>query len=224
VLFIVGSPSITGMSTHIATLGENTAHVLTAYRELKGWTTIHLVTSTRYQKNAEELSELFKQLGVVTVIHIVDPFAHDALDTTTTVMIDIVRSAKDEVSFNITGGTNLMGAIALSCAYFTGSRAYYILDPSKSEDHPVVELPIPRINYADSITSRQYDVLSAIGSHSPEPIRSVGELAAHLGYTSQRLLPHLNNLERMNLITIDRSGRNHGIRITRSGLIMLQFK
>lgn len=216
------------MNIHIAPVGKETNHILVAFKELKGFDQLYLITGKKFKSNAEEIREKLSDFGVECFIDIVDPFQKDSLQKILNYIVKVVKKHKqDEIYINITGGTNLMGAAALSAAYFTKSNAYYVLDSRlvKKEEKKTVMLPIPKISFFDALTNTQKEILLEIVNEIKKngPINNIKDYSNKKKWSQQRIKPHLDALERMGLLKIDKSKKEHIIELTESTEIILEF-
>ncbi|MCB9361881.1 DUF1887 family protein [Candidatus Woesearchaeota archaeon] len=216
------------MNIHIAPVGQEIGHVRVALNELRGIDKLYLFTGDKFKQNADDLKKSLADFGVDVVVQVIDPFSQDSIQNILDYIIDIVKKhAADEVYINITGGTNLMGAAALSAAYFVGAKAYYVLDSRKIDKskNKVVMLPIPKISFFDALTETQKKVLLDIATHIAKkgPIQNIQAYAKSIGWSHPRIKPHLDALEQMQLIEVDRTARECTIKLTKSAETILNF-
>ena len=212
--------------THIAGVGENTTHVLVAFKEL-GFDKLYLFTGKKFEENAEKVRTHLEPFNVQVEITIVDPFKQDSMNSILSYILKIIKECgDDEIFINITGGTNLMGAVSLSAAYFTKSNAYYVLD-SRIDDNKDknVMLPVPNISYSELLSDTQRDLLIKLKKELDEngPIENIRNYAEKINWSQQRIKPHLDILEEKGIICIDRKDKQHKLSVSRSGEIIIQF-
>lgn len=206
-------------------MGNNTTHLFTALQEI-GFDKVYLITGKRFLKNAEEVKEKLSIFPNIFIeIKTIDPFSSNCLSIIINYISEVKKNENSELLINITGGTNLMGAAALSAAYYTKSQAYYVLDKSFSTtdgSSPVVYIPIPKISLVDGLTTTQKDLMLQIEKKSSKKtIKSLKELADSMGWTIQRLKPHIHNLEEKGLVQTDKSLKEHSLKLTEAAITML---
>lgn len=215
------------MNIHIAPVGKELGHVRVAFNKMQGFDRLYLITSKKYEANAEQLGKELEGFGVKTSIMNIDPFEEGALNNILDIMLKIIKENRShQIFINISGGTNLMGAAALCAAYFTQVKAYYVLDSRKAEEgaNLIVELPIPKVSYANSLTPTQKEILQKIAElTSKAPIKNIRKFAESLGWSQQRIKPHIDSLKEMRLISIDQEEKEHTVTLTQEGKIILEL-
>jgi DNA-binding MarR family transcriptional regulator len=143
------------------------------------------------------------------------------------------KKSNAEILINVTGGTNLMASIASTASFIGGVRAYYVLDPNKTNSKKLVfELPIPIMPKTNTLRKRQSEILGRINQYK---IINNKKIETELGLRPQEVNYHLTELEKKNLIKVSRGWeyqkgekikidkRQITIEITKSGEFISDF-
>ena len=162
------------MVVHIAVIGTETAHVIEWLRS-GSIEKIYLLHSKKtaeidFPKKARELDKQIKKLypGVEIIKRVIEN-AFNLDDTQDAISEIFYYETKDnkvqnqEITINVTGGTNVQGAAAVLSAFKHGTKADYILDRriNKNLDSYIVPLPIPSIGIVN-MNKTQQEVLQLI--------------------------------------------------------------
>jgi len=161
------------MVVHIAPIGTETAHVMEWLRS-GSVQKIYLLHSRKtakvdFPKKARDLAKKIKDLYPDCIIfkRVIENAFN--LDDTLDAITDIIYNERDngvlnqEITINVTGGTNVQGAAAVLSAFKHGTKADYILDRriNKNLDSYIVPLPIPSIGIVN-MNKTQQEVLQLI--------------------------------------------------------------
>ena len=162
------------MVVHIAPIGTETAHVIEWLRN-GSVEKIYLLHSKKtaevdFPKKARDLEKKIKDLYPDCIIfkRVIENAFN--LDDTLDAITDIIYNERDngvlnqEITINVTGGTNVQGAAAVLSAFKHGTKADYILDRREAEknlDSYIVPLPIPSIGIVN-MNKTQQEVLQLI--------------------------------------------------------------
>ena len=162
------------MVVHIAPIGTETAHVMEWLRS-GSVQKIYLLHSRKtakvdFPKKARDLAKKIKDLYPDCIIfkRVIENAFN--LDDTLDAITDIIYNERDngvlnqEITINVTGGTNVQGAAAVLSAFKHGTKADYILDRREAEknlDSYIVPLPIPSIGIVN-MNKTQQEVLQLI--------------------------------------------------------------
>ncbi len=128
---------------HIALVGEDKNNVIKGIG-LIGGSELYPITSKKFADDGfKELNEKIPYCDVHSDLDgtplIIDPFSEDAYEKLVGLILDIsqrIDTEEDELYINITGGTNLMSAAAMSGALLARATAYYVL-----MDNTYIKLP-----------------------------------------------------------------------------------
>jgi hypothetical protein len=162
------------MVVHIAPIGRETAHVIEWLRS-GSVQKIYLLHSRKtakvdFPKKARDLEKQIKKMypGVEIIKRVIEN-AFNLDDTQDAISEIFYYETKDnkvqnqEITINVTGGTNVQGAAAVLSAFKHGTKADYILDRriNKNLDSYIVPLPIPSIGIVN-VNKTQQEVLQLI--------------------------------------------------------------
>ena len=162
------------MVVHIAPIGTETAHVIEWLRS-GSVQKIYLLHSRKtakvdFPKKARDLEKQIKKMypGVEIIKRVIEN-AFNLEDTQDAISEIFYYETKDnkvqnqEITINVTGGTNVQGAAAVLSAFKHGTKADYILDRriNKNLDSYIVPLPIPSIGIVN-MNKTQQEVLQFI--------------------------------------------------------------
>ena len=163
------------MVVHIAPIGRETAHVIEWLRS-GSVQKIYLLHSRKtakvdFPKKARDLEKQIKKMypGVEIIKRVIEN-AFNLDDTQDAISEIFYYETKDnkvqnqEITINVTGGTNVQGAAAVLSAFKHGTKADYILDRREAEknlDSYIVPLPIPSIGIVN-MNKTQQEVLQLI--------------------------------------------------------------
>jgi hypothetical protein len=138
--------------------------------------------------------------------------------------LDPTLNNKDFV-INITGGTKLMVSAASTAAYLSGSKLYYVMDPTKFRgDDPVQELPLPIRAENDNkgntskTTAIILEKIKNLGKCNHIMLREELRKEKRLK-KKQRIQYHLDKLRDHELITI-----SHGWSYIKNGKTKIDYK
>ena len=155
------------MVVHIAVIGTETAHV-TEWLRSGSVEKIYLLHSRKtsdddFPKKARDLAKKIKDLYPDCIIfkRVIENAFN--LDDTLDAISEIIYNERDngvlnqEITINVTGGTNIQGAAAVLSAFKHGTKADYILDRRKRKnlDSYIVPLPIPSIGIVNRNKTQQ---------------------------------------------------------------------
>jgi len=128
---------------HIALTGEDKENIVKGVG-LIGAKELYPITSKKYADDGfDDLVDRIPFCKVHRTIDgeplIIDPFGDDAYLELVGLILDITKKVDDEddIYINITGGTSLMSAAAMSGALLAHATAYYVLERKKE----VIRLP-----------------------------------------------------------------------------------
>jgi len=224
------------MKVHIMSIGTQIVHAYTALRYYN-YDKVYLIVGQNQKeekreqfiknyeiskKNAEELRKFIQQSQAQAEIIQVRAFEKDSLQLLLDVYRDIKNKEKNnEIYINITGGTNLMGSAALIAAYFYHANAYYVLNPKFTKGDLVVELPVPKITYADALPRAKKTVLKMLYTRKDHKVDKKTALVDNKNFKSiQAVNPHLEALADMNLVRITKKGKMQVVELTPAGEII----
>jgi hypothetical protein len=211
------------MNIHIMPVGKTIGHVLTAFKEFK---IDKLILISSHDCN-DKVTEIKDKVGVFDVdidIKIIDPFKQDSYAKIVDYILDCFTKNPDKTYYiNITGGTNLMSSAALTAAHFIGANAYYVLKTETNGN--IIEVPIVKISFSDALTDKQRQMLKTLHRETRDKgmIKNISDFASKYGDYKQKVLYHLSEFEKLNLIKIDRSSREHILRFTTTGELIIKM-
>ena len=208
------------MNIHITPMGRNTGHIYTAMKEFK-IDRLVLITGKEFLNNAREIESHLVPFDTITVITTIDPFQTTSYGKIVDFIIsEYLRHLDDSIFVNITGGTNLMSSAALTAAQFIGASAYYVI--KNTDENTIINVPIIKISLRDTLTPKQQLIFKNIQEEITRSgkIKNISEFAEKYGSYKQKVLFHLANLEKMNIINIDRSKREHSLTLTETGRLV----
>ena len=104
---------------------------------------IIVFTGKKYIEDVKKYSEF----------QIIDPFDVQEISLS---MINTIKSISEDIMINITEGTNVMAAGALTASYYTGIKTVYV----SKED--IVTLPVPSSGYDGYLTKKTKILLKKI--------------------------------------------------------------
>ncbi|MFW6383110.1 MAG: hypothetical protein ACOCZQ_00545 [Nanoarchaeota archaeon] len=212
------------MSVHIASLGKETGHIMSAFKNYK-IESLLLITSKKFENEALEIKKKVGYFDTETDIVYIDPFSQRAymeiLNQTFSFLKE--RDSKEGIFFNITGGTNLMSSAVLTAAQFLGGSAYYIIKGKGGDEF--IEVPIVKISLKDALTQKQKRILNIIFREQKRSgaITNLNNFAQRSGLYKQKLRFYIQHFEKLNLIRINKNGREHTLELTETGHLIKQL-
>ena len=223
---------------HIATVGENIAHVVRGVFILEA-TELYLITSeiykrgstidsiTRVEKELEQFPiKVNDKLGTSPLL--IDPFQNDSFEKIVEIIIDIMDSRKGENAdfyVNITGGTNLMTAAAAAAANLTGTIAYYVLRPTEEKEPEKEIIKIPPHVIDSNLHERRKRILEILFSEGESNDSDIFKiLRKENKELSERQIRYpLEQMEKDGYITRTRKGRYNINSLTVWGRIAIKL-
>lgn len=212
------------MNLHIATLGKEIGHVMSSFKEFKIDKLI-IITSKEFENKADEVKEKIGYFNIEAEIKIIDPFTKESYSSIIETIIKEVKQNKEEneIFINITGGTNLMSSAALTAAQYLGANAYYVIKGTKRDQF--IKVPILKISLKDSLSLKQRKIFEMMYRESQKTgfIKNLNKFAEASGLYKQKLQFYLDQFQKLSLIEIDKSEREHTLKITPTGKIIKQL-
>jgi DNA-binding transcriptional ArsR family regulator len=193
------------LNVHIALVGKTEEPILNGVYAYGAVDKLYLLHSDLTKSTATKIKKILKSsLAREIILRDIDAFSMNSIVNR---IIEVARSESYNNRFiNITGGTNLMAGAACAASFFTGSQAYYILNPN---DLPkgtpridqLVKIPIPKVPLFNAIEGMKIRILqfltTKIDCTSSKLIRKEMEEVS-----PQLISYHLKELEKMELITL----------------------
>jgi len=212
------------MNLHIATLGKEIGHIMSSFKEFK-IEKLLLITSKDFEDRAKEIQEKVGYFNIITDIVYIDPFHSTSYVEIITKIFEYVKNQDKEYElfFNITGGTNLMSSAALTAAQFIGGSAYYVIKGKQRDEF--ITIPIIKISLKDSITEKQKKILDIVYREIKKngKIKNLNKFSEDYGLYKQKLRFYIQQFEKLNLIKIDKSSREHTLELTETGELIKQL-
>tara|TARA_Y100000310_G_scaffold268793_1_gene281575 strand:- start:5364 stop:6017 length:654 start_codon:yes stop_codon:yes gene_type:complete len=205
------------MIVHIATMGDSST-LVDGYNYHKNIDKFYILTSKEFSKN-------IPKLDTKIILKNIDPFK---VESTINMVIQIVENEKDsDIYINVTGGTNAMAAGALSAAYYTGTKAYYVLNDKKLKKkiplkNKIIELPVPNIPYLRKLKKKQLYWLFKLNKKIIESkVDSITQKQLAEGRKPQVLTSHIRSLEKVGLIKINKEKGHRNLSLTNEGRLFV---
>lgn len=184
------------MDTDIMLLGRNESIIIDAIRYFK-CKKIFFITSKEFEYNAIKLQKLYPEKDIR--YECIDPFKLEEVKKISSIIKREKESCDpgDTIRINITGGINLMAAMALEAAYINNCNQikcmpYYkpIKEKVKEGKDIVTEIPLPNIIY--SLTDEQIRILKHINKKIEEDIKNggIGEINSITTLSSELYNPN----------------------------------
>jgi predicted transcriptional regulator len=227
------------MEVHIMPIGMRIEHVYSAIQHFK-IQKLYLIIGklpkgeketkfiANYHKakaNTQEINDYMAKMNTTVIVKEVSAFEENSLQLFLEEVKNIVDQEKGNlIRINITGGTNLMGAAALTASYFYKTEAYYVLDTSKggSENiENIVFLPVPRIDYTDALPAAKKKVLLMLSEKGGKVEKKTDLVDKVTFKTIQAINPHIVALAKMNLVKIQQDGKTQSVELTEAGRLVL---
>ena len=212
------------MNLHIATLGKEIGHIMSSFKEFK-IDKLLLITSKDFEDKAKEVQKKVGFFNIITDIVYVNPFHSSSYVEIINGVFKYIKNQENkyDLFFNITGGTNLMSSAALTAAQFIGGSAYYVIKGEKKDEFFFV--PIVKISLRDSMTEKQKNILNIIYREIKKngKIKNLNKFSKDYGLYKQKLRFYIQQFEKLNLIKIDRSDREHSLELTETGKLIKQL-
>jgi CRISPR/Cas system-associated protein Csm6 len=208
------------MNTHIVTVGKTIGHVLTSLKQFNVDKVI-LISSLECKEQVDEIVRRVVIFNIETEIKNIKPFERDSYKEIVNFIIEYsIKHPREKYFINVTGGTNLMSAAAQTAAHFIGASAYYVL--KNDTDDKIIEVPVIKFSLHNALTKTQKIIFKALSVEIKKhgEVRNMSKFAASNRTYKQRILHHINELEKLNLIKIDRSKREHRITFTTTGELL----
>lgn len=169
------------------TLGFTPAKFLPTIRERDNVerTVVFHNNNSKSQQAARAIEAYCKEIGIPCLQRPVDAF--DLVECSSAMQDEIRKTRKENVLFNVTGGTKVLTAAAILTCILEGVRATYVHEESGEE----VRLPLLTAPYEDLLTEPQRLVLRHVAAH---PGSSQQEICNHLGLTKPTVSHHIGKL------------------------------
>ncbi len=106
---------------------------------------------------------------------------------------DLQQYERDNVVFNITGGTKAMAGAAIITSILEGIQVVF----NDWENNRVVEYPVLRMRYEDTLTKRQKEILKYI--HRKDECK-FSEVVKSMGVSKSTISHHIRELEEKGFI------------------------
>ena len=214
------------MNIHICLVGLTMGPILDGLDLYGAIDKIYLLHSLETKKTAAKIKTLVNKVSEKEIIlQKIQPFHME--DIVNTILEIHKNESKNKIFVNITGGTRIMSGAACSASFFIGAQAYYVLDkeknPSQSKANTLVELPIPKIPFYETLDPIQKKILHILNS---EEKYGVSFLREKLKISPQSLSYHLRILKKRNLIeTMDDESdtRRHILQLKNAGKLMANW-
>jgi CRISPR locus-related DNA-binding protein len=197
-----------------------TPEAITAGLRFKKADKIYLLHSKETLKYAEKLDKDLSAVGYAKIyLEEINPFE---LNSTVYKIIEIKnKEVNNNISINITGGTNLMAGAATSAAYFCGASAFYVLfDKKNKQSTGIYELPIPNLPYFKNLNKEKREILTFVSKKGQ--VKQI-DIARDLGKTPQAISRHLKTLKRMKFVNIEENGREKIVNLTNEGKLVISW-
>jgi len=110
--------------------------------------------------------------------------------------LSMQKAQKNEIVFNVTGGTKVMCAAALLACILEGVNAVYVNEDTKEE----LELPVIPYEYKHNLSKGQKKILQAI--HALGRNCTLTELVKQTNLKKSTISYHISKLRRMGLVEI----------------------
>lgn len=199
----------------IVTVGQKREPIYETIKQTDKIKKIFYLATEETKENAESLKKEFKNLYDSEMV-VVEP---DSFYDIISVAADIVKHQKEEVVFNITGGTKTMSLACYSLAAINDNKCFYIYYYKGMMKK--IELPIINIPNIEAVkkNKRKYQILEFLSSEN----KSLSDISSKLNLKKPTIFGHLEKLEKMKLI--GKSGRQKNLKfhITESGKILLRL-
>ncbi len=184
-----------------------------------------LITSKEFEDKAKEVQEKVGYFNITTDIVYINPFHSTSYVEIVNEVFKYIKNqdGKFELFFNITGGTNLMSSAALTAAQFIGGSAYYVIKGKQKDEF--ISVPIVKVSLKDSMTEKQKKILDIIYREIKKSgkIKNLNKFSEDYGLYKQKLRFYIQQFEKLNLIKIDRSDREHSLELTETGELIKQL-
>lgn len=159
---------------HIALVGADKNNIIKGVGIIGG-KELYPIVSKKFAKDGfKELDENIPFCKVHRTLQevplTIEPFEEDAYLNLVGKILDIHKEIgeSDEIYINITGGTNLMSAAAMSGALLTHSTAYYVLE----RENEVIRLPWHSYNI-NRLNEKDRDVIRYLFEHDGASDKSI---------------------------------------------------
>ena len=223
---------------HISIIGKTKEPIIEGIRHYGNPTKVYLLHSKndknfQFTNLAKTVKKKIEESWCKTELVLIDAFDAESVLRKILTIISKHKNSNSKILVNVTGGTNLLASIASTASFIGGVRAYYVLDPAKSESEELVfELPIPIIPRANTLRKRQSSILQKINEYKKINNKKI---ESDLKLRPTELNYHLIELEKKNLITISRGWeytkdskiktdkRQITIEVTKSGEFISEF-
>jgi hypothetical protein len=216
------------VNIHIALVGDNEGPILSGIQQYGAVDRVYLLHSSKTEQIAKKIKIILEPLGIKKIIlKIIDPFS---MSNIVEVLTNIAKQeSSNNLFINITGGTNLMAGAATATSFFIGAQAYYIKIPNKvSENIPskslLVELPVPKIPYHNSLEQTQISILKSIAKKNGRTTNKI--ITNELKMSPQIISYHIKELQRKKLIVTDtdkNDSRKKVLSLTNAGNLVLNW-
>ena len=210
---------------HIALVGRDTDNIVNGIMK-QGGDELYPITSEQYlQQSVPEIVRRLPAVRVHSEINgrslMVDPFCEKSFVTIVGLIIEIVQARKrkeTDILINITGGTNLMSAAAVTGAMLTGAGAYYVnRDPEREQFHAsIIDLPLIMDSVKLLGNERRKKILHLLAGVDE---RTNDELASTLMLGKKSVSKLIMELEGKGLVRSRKEGKHRKNSITDEGRI-----
>lgn len=211
------------MNVHICTLGKTIGHVLSSFTHYK-IDRLVIISSPECKDSVEDLKHKIEVFGIDVDLYAIDPFCKDSYYQIVDFIVDYyLKFPKEQFYINITGGTNLMSSAALTSAHFIGANTYYVLKDNRRDN--IIEVPLLKFSINDALTEKQKIILRILHKeiYKKGEISNISEFASKEGTYKQRLMHYIYELEKLNIINVDRSKREYKIKFTPTGALLYKL-
>lgn len=213
------------MEIHIATLGLNEKIILSAVKKYS-IDKLYLITSKDCKEQLNKIKSIFNEIGIEIEVYYIDPFKSESYSKILDYFISIRKEhEKDNIHVNITGGTNFMTAAALSGSQFIQAKPYYITMDKKTEKQNFLEVPIVNISFKDTLTDKQKKIFILIYQSliKTKEIKNINTFAESIGLSKQNFKQFSDNFVKLNLIEIEKDGKENVIKPTNTGTLIMSL-
>lgn len=208
------------MTVVFGTLGFTPNKLLPTVRNHDGVT--HLVFfhdhDSRGKVAATKVRDFCKDGGIKWTDVEVDAF--DILECARRMLREVRKHARDEIVFNITGGTPVISSAATLVCILEGIRAVYIHEETKEE----IGLPLLTVRYESILNPKQARVLAFIAQNGDTGCAQV-DIGKALKLSASTVSHHVKNLKNQQLIRVEtdpKDTRSERVFVMPSATILLE--
>ena len=211
------------MNIHICTLGKTIGHVLSSFKHYR-IDSLVIISSPECKISVEDLKARIEEFGIDVLVYLIDPFSKESYYQIVDFIIDYyLKYPNDRFYINITGGTNLMSSAALTSSHFIGANTYYVIKNDKNDN--IIEVPLLKFSINEALTEKQIVILKLLHKEIIKngKITNISKFASNEGTYKQRIMHYINELERLNILKVDRTKREYSISLTPTGLLLYKL-